>query len=79
MLFFLCDFLLVFTFSRKLAATMKRSYLQYGFFMPFYNIITADEAEIVMSDQKNLITKGLVYNFMVPFLNRGLLTSSGKV
>ncbi|CAD7014192.1 cytochrome P450 4p1 [Ceratitis capitata] len=68
----------IFTFSRKLAATMKRSYLQYGFFMPFYNIITADEAEIVMSDQKNLITKGLVYNFMVPFLNRGLLTSSGK-
>ncbi|XP_053962632.1 cytochrome P450 4p1-like [Anastrepha ludens] len=68
----------VFEYSRKLAAKMKRSYLIYTFFMPIYNIITAEEAELVMSDQKNLITKGIIYTFMEPFLNKGLLTASGK-
>ncbi|XP_069964039.1 cytochrome P450 4p1-like [Bactrocera oleae] len=68
----------MFDFLRKLAAEMKRSYLQYGLFRSFYNIITAEDAELVMNDQKNLIHKGVIYNFFVPFLNRGLLTSSGK-
>uniref|UniRef100_A0A0K8WD67 Cytochrome P450 4p1 n=2 Tax=Bactrocera latifrons TaxID=174628 RepID=A0A0K8WD67_BACLA len=67
----------MFDFSRKLAAEMKRSYLQYGLFTSFYNIITAEDAELVMNDQ-SLINKSIIYNFLVPFLNRGLLTSSGK-
>lgn len=71
------NFRAVFDFLRKLAAEMKRSYLQYGLFRSFYNIITAEDAELVMNDQKNLIHKGVIYNFFVPFLNRGLLTSSG--
>ncbi|XP_049309424.1 cytochrome P450 4p1-like [Bactrocera dorsalis] len=65
----------MFDFSRKLAAEMKRSYLQYGLFTSFYNIITAEDAELVMNDQ-SLIKKSIVYNFFVPFLSRGLLTSS---
>ncbi|XP_049309019.1 LOW QUALITY PROTEIN: cytochrome P450 4p1-like [Bactrocera dorsalis] len=68
----------MFDFSRKLAAEMKRSYVLYGLFTPFYNIITAEDAELVMNDQNNLTTKGIIYNFLEPFLNRGLLTSSGK-
>ncbi|XP_050326895.1 cytochrome P450 4p1-like [Bactrocera neohumeralis] len=68
----------LFDFVRQLTAELKRSYILYGLFRPFYQIITAEDAELVLNDQNNLTTKGIIYNFLEPFLNRGLLTSSGK-
>ncbi|XP_041563184.1 cytochrome P450 4p1 [Drosophila elegans] len=67
----------VFQHSRDRAAKMGTSYLEYGVGTSIYNIIDADNAENVLN-HPNLITKGLVYNFLHPFLRTGLLTSTGK-
>ncbi|KAI8038469.1 uncharacterized protein LOC128254616 [Drosophila gunungcola] len=67
----------VFQHSRDRAAKMGISYLEYGVGTSIYNIIDADNAENVLN-HPNLITKGLVYNFLHPFLRTGLLTSTGK-
>lgn len=44
---------------------------------PVYNIIEAEEAELVLNDPR-LITKGSSYNMLKPFLGTGLLISTGK-
>ncbi|XP_026834187.1 cytochrome P450 4p1 [Drosophila erecta] len=67
----------VFNHSRERAAQMGTSYIEYSFGTAIYNIIDAETAENVMN-HPNLITKGLVYNFLHPFLRTGLLTSTGK-
>ncbi|XP_039479318.1 uncharacterized protein LOC120443936 [Drosophila santomea] len=67
----------VFNHSRERAKEMGTSYIEYAFGTAIYNIIDADSAENVMN-HPNLITKGLVYNFLHPFLRTGLLTSTGK-
>ncbi|XP_033154341.1 uncharacterized protein LOC117137146 [Drosophila mauritiana] len=67
----------VFDHSRERAKELGTSYIEYSFGSPIYNIIDADSAENVMN-HPNLITKGLVYNFLHPFLRTGLLTSTGK-
>ncbi|XP_015033184.2 uncharacterized protein LOC26529268 [Drosophila willistoni] len=67
----------VFNYSRNLAKTLGKSYIQYGMGVPIYNIIDAENAELILNDQ-NLITKGLVYEFIHPALKTGLLTSTGK-
>ncbi|XP_041632748.1 uncharacterized protein [Drosophila kikkawai] len=72
-----CDNAAVFNHSRNRAKEMKESYVHYAMGKPIYNIIDAEIAENVMN-HPNLITKGLVYNFLQPFLRTGLLTSTGK-
>ncbi|XP_017044541.1 probable cytochrome P450 4p3 [Drosophila ficusphila] len=67
----------VFNHSRDLAKQMKESYFEYGMGTAIYNIIDAENAEAVLNDP-NLINKGIVYNFLHPFLKTGLLTSTGK-
>jgi len=57
---------------------MGTSYIEYVFGKAIYNIIDADSAENVLN-HPNLITKGLVYNFLHPFLRTGLLTSTGEL
>lgn len=57
---------------------LGQSYVEYGMGTPIYNLIDADSADIVLNNQ-NLITKGLVYNFLHPFLRTGLLTSTGGI
>lgn len=56
---------------------MGRSYLEYGLAMALYNIIDADNAEMILSNP-NLITKGIGYEFLQPALRTGLLTSTGR-
>lgn len=65
----------VFDMSRQ-RSKLGRSYVEYGMGTPIYNLIDADSADIVLNNQ-NLISKGLVYNFLHPFLRTGLLTSTG--
>ncbi|XP_034479241.1 cytochrome P450 4p1-like [Drosophila innubila] len=67
----------LFYYSRDYAAELKRSYIQYVFGFPIYNIVDADDAELVLNDN-NLITKGDMYRFLQPFLKSGLLTSTGQ-
>ncbi|KAH8300305.1 hypothetical protein KR044_012638 [Drosophila immigrans] len=67
----------LFYYSRDYAAALKRSYIQYVFGFPIYNIINADDAELILNDN-NLITKGDMYRFLQPFLRTGLLTSTGQ-
>lgn len=67
----------LFQWCRDCATTFQQSY-QHLFFGRFvYNVIRAKDAEKVLGSSK-LITKGLVYNFIHPFLKTGLLTSSGE-
>ncbi|XP_034106031.1 probable cytochrome P450 4p3 [Drosophila albomicans] len=67
----------LFYYSRDYATELKRSYIQYVFGFPIYNIIDADDAELILNDN-NLITKGDMYRFLQPFLKTGLLTSTGQ-
>ncbi|XP_067631943.1 probable cytochrome P450 4p3 isoform X2 [Eurosta solidaginis] len=66
----------LFNSCRISAANLQKSYVEYGLFMTFYNVITAEDAELLLND-KNLITKGIAYYFLEPFLHTGLLTSGG--
>ncbi|KAH8407636.1 hypothetical protein KR222_008526 [Zaprionus bogoriensis] len=67
----------VFQHSRTRAKLYGRSYLEYGLAISLYNIIDAENAEIVLNDAR-LITKGIVYDFLQPALRTGLLTSTDK-
>lgn len=67
----------LFDSCRISATTLLKSYVEYGLFTTFYNVITAEDAELLLND-KNLITKGIAYNFLEPFLHTGLLTSTGN-
>ncbi|KAL7737633.1 hypothetical protein ACLKA6_007741 [Drosophila palustris] len=67
----------LFYYSRDNAAELKQSYIQYVFGFPIYNIIDANDAELVLNDN-NLISKGDMYRFLQPFLKSGLLTSTGQ-
>ncbi|XP_036331660.1 probable cytochrome P450 4p3 [Rhagoletis pomonella] len=71
------DNVALFENSRISATTLRKSYVEYGLFTTFYNIITAEDAELLLND-KNLITKGIAYYFLEPFLHTGLLTSTDK-
>ncbi|XP_034479672.1 cytochrome P450 4p1-like [Drosophila innubila] len=53
------------------------SYLKYSFGIPIYNIIDAENAELILNDQ-NLISKAPSYDFLHPALRTGLLTSTDK-
>ncbi|KAL7735212.1 hypothetical protein ACLKA6_016127 [Drosophila palustris] len=66
-----------FQHSRIRAKELRSSYLEYGLGTPIYNIIDADNAELVLNDQ-SLITKSLIYDFLKPALRTGLLTSTDK-
>ncbi|XP_067631944.1 probable cytochrome P450 4p3 isoform X3 [Eurosta solidaginis] len=70
------DNVVLFNSCRISAANLQKSYVEYGLFMTFYNVITAEDAELLLND-KNLITKGIAYYFLEPFLHTGLLTSGG--
>ncbi|XP_017026930.2 cytochrome P450 4p1-like isoform X1 [Drosophila kikkawai] len=72
-----CDNASVFKLSRDLAKEMGESFVEYDLGTPVYNVIDAEIAENVMN-HPNLITKGLFYKFLYPFLRTGLLTSTGK-
>ncbi|XP_073848047.1 cytochrome P450 4p1-like [Musca autumnalis] len=67
----------IFEYSRRLAKTFGRSYIQYFLLTPIYNVIDANDAEMVLSDSR-LMDKGLLYRFLHPYLKTGLLTSVGK-
>ncbi|CAD7014193.1 unnamed protein product [Ceratitis capitata] len=67
----------LFDSCRISAANLKKSYVEYALFTTFYNVITAEDAELLLND-KNLLTKGIAYYFLEPFLQTGLLTSGGK-
>uniref|UniRef100_A0A0K8VFI5 Putative cytochrome P450 4p3 n=1 Tax=Bactrocera latifrons TaxID=174628 RepID=A0A0K8VFI5_BACLA len=72
------DNVVLFDSSRISAATLRKSYVEYNLFTTFYNVITAEDAELLLND-KNLITKGIAYYFLEPFLHTGLLTSTGNL
>ncbi|XP_034479671.1 cytochrome P450 4p1-like [Drosophila innubila] len=63
--------------SRHKAKEMGTSYLEYAFGLSVYNIIDAENAELILNDQ-SLITKSLIYDFLQPALRTGLLTSTDK-
>ncbi|XP_037946634.1 cytochrome P450 4p1-like [Teleopsis dalmanni] len=67
----------LFYFTRQQAQRFKRSYVQYVFGCPLYNVIDAVDAELILTDTR-LITKANFYKFLHPFLKTGLLTSTGK-
>ncbi|BFG06299.1 cytochrome P450 4p1-like [Drosophila madeirensis] len=67
----------IFNVTRDLSKTLGKSYLRYVIGMPSYNVIDAETAEMILTDQKSTIAKGLVYNFLHPALKTGLLTSTG--
>lgn len=67
----------MFYYSRTFAKKYQRSYIQYFYACPVYNIIDPINAELVLNDNR-LLSKGLVYTFLQPFLKTGLLTSTGK-
>jgi len=67
----------VFEHSRERAKQMGTSYIEYLMGTAVYNVIDADTADNVLN-HPNLISKGLVYNFLHPFLRTGLLTSTGE-
>ncbi|XP_062133869.1 cytochrome P450 4p1-like [Drosophila sulfurigaster albostrigata] len=66
-----------FEYSRKLAKEMGGNYLIYSLGTAVYSIIDPEIIEFVVNNS-NLITKGMVYNFMRPALRTGLLTASGQ-
>ncbi|XP_046463650.1 cytochrome P450 4c3-like [Daphnia pulex] len=61
-------------FGRKSASGMVRSWIGP---LPMFFATTAEAAEVVLSSQK-LITKSREYEFLHPWLNTGLLTSTGS-
>ncbi|XP_030081368.1 uncharacterized protein LOC111604142 [Drosophila hydei] len=67
----------VFKYIHERSEKMGCSYLEYVMGSAIYNIIDADNFEFIVN-HKDLITKGIVYDFMQPALRLGLLTSSGQ-
>ncbi|XP_060654830.1 cytochrome P450 4p1-like [Drosophila nasuta] len=67
----------VFKHSRKLAKELGGSYLIYSLGTAVYSVIDPETVEFVVNNT-NLITKGMVYNFMRPAIRTGLLTASGQ-
>lgn len=65
----------VFQYCRKISKEMGKSYIDYHFGMPIYNIFDADITEFVLNDA-NLLSKGRIYDFMKPVLSNGLLTAA---
>ncbi|TDG48280.1 hypothetical protein AWZ03_005235 [Drosophila navojoa] len=65
----------VFSDMRNRTKKMCRSYIEYAMGTSIFCIIDADNLEAVLNDQ-NLITKGMVYEFLQPALHTGLLTST---
>lgn len=54
---------------------MGKSFVDYTLGMPLFNVIDADNAEFVLTN-RNLLSKGRLYDFMKPALCTGLLTAS---
>lgn len=54
---------------------MGKSFVDYSLGMPLFNVIDADNAEFVLTN-RNLLSKGRLYEFMKPALCTGLLTAS---
>lgn len=67
----------MFDYSRIFAKRYGRCYIQYFFSCPVYNVIDAINAELVLNDNR-LLSKGIIYSYLHPFLKTGLLTSTGK-
>ncbi|XP_013112545.2 cytochrome P450 4p1-like isoform X1 [Stomoxys calcitrans] len=66
-----------FEYFRQNASAFKRNYVQYYLRTPVLNIIDANDAELVLNDPR-LLSKGLGYKFLHPFIQTGLLTSDGE-
>ncbi|KMY92484.1 probable cytochrome P450 4p2 [Drosophila simulans] len=67
----------VFTHLRQLAKKNGDSYLQYAMGFSTFNVIDAHNAAYILN-HPNLITKGVIYNFLHPFLRTGVLTATEK-
>ncbi|XP_030081366.1 cytochrome P450 4p1-like [Drosophila hydei] len=67
----------VFSDLRAKVKKIGRSYLEYAMGRTKFCIVDADNFDVILNDQ-NLITKGLVYEFLHPVLRTGLLTSTGQ-
>ncbi|XP_064543616.1 cytochrome P450 4p1-like [Drosophila montana] len=67
----------LFNDMRVRAKKMGRSFIEYVMGTVSYNIIDADNFDLILNDP-NLISKGLVYGFLHPALRTGLLTSTDK-
>ncbi|TMW42174.1 hypothetical protein DOY81_012747 [Sarcophaga bullata] len=67
----------MFDYLRQFAKKYERNYILYFFLCPVYNIIDAENAELVLSDNR-ILKKGIVYTLLQPFLRTGLLTSTDK-
>ncbi|XP_013112576.2 probable cytochrome P450 4ac1 isoform X2 [Stomoxys calcitrans] len=65
----------MFYYSRTFAKSFKRPYVQYFLMSPVYNVIEPSDAELVLNDSR-LLSKGVFYTFLHPFLKTGLLTST---
>ncbi|EDW02205.1 GH21869 [Drosophila grimshawi] len=67
----------VFEVMSNRAKQIGRSYLAYAMGVTVYNIIDAENVELILNDP-SLISKSLVYEFLKPALRTGLLTSTDK-
>ncbi|XP_075166025.1 putative cytochrome P450 4p3 [Haematobia irritans] len=67
----------IFYYTRNFASSFKRAYVQYFLLTPIYNVIDANDAELVLNDSR-LLSKGVFYTFLHSFLKTGLLTSTDK-
>ncbi|XP_030239395.1 cytochrome P450 4p1-like [Drosophila navojoa] len=67
----------VFDEVHNCAQRLGCSYLEYVMGTSVYNVIDAENFEAIVND-KELLTKGIVYDFVQPALRLGLLTSSGQ-
>ncbi|XP_017867898.1 PREDICTED: cytochrome P450 4p1-like [Drosophila arizonae] len=67
----------VFTDLRAKIKKIGRSYIEYAMGRAKFCIIDAENFDNILNDQ-NMISKGLGYQFLHPFLRTGLLTSTGQ-
>ncbi|XP_055388164.1 uncharacterized protein LOC129616531 [Condylostylus longicornis] len=65
----------LFNMVRQDAKNAKRSYFKYIVANPVYEIIKAEDAELVVNNT-TIISKSRGYEFLQPFLGTGLLTST---
>ncbi|XP_016967655.2 probable cytochrome P450 4p2 [Drosophila biarmipes] len=67
----------VFSHLRRLSERFQNSYIEYSFGLSNIHITDAHNAGNVLRDPK-LLTKGMVYGFLQPFLRTGVLTANEK-
>jgi cytochrome P450 family 4 len=63
---------------REIALKYKKSIRGKVFNIETFLVLRAKDAEKILTNSTQHLTKGFVYNFLHPFLKTGLLTSDGE-